>query len=245
VDTVEWGSGERHARRLPALRLAVPRVGGLALAAVGFALLVAAEIVPWATVQSTSTTSAAATLGSNSLAIGLDRVTSGSGYTYHLGAIVLLGAVGLVLTSPPARRRLLMGLALGVAAGQVLMVLAVTRTALRTFDTLTVLSPSRSISGFQSGLSLQTDTGFRVVLGEGVYLASAAVLLLAAASVTGGLLRRDAVVEEPEPAPEAAPAAARRGSRPAAAPGPAERDDDRELTVTPLEPMDESYFARE
>jgi hypothetical protein len=85
----------------------------------------------------------------------------------------------------------------------------------------------------------------RVVLGQGVYLASAAVLLLAAASVTGGLLRRGAAVKELEPAPEpdeGAPAA-RRG--PAAAPGPAGPDDDRELTVTPLEPLDGSYFARE
>jgi hypothetical protein len=140
-----------------------------------------------------------------------------------------------------------MGVALGVAAGQVLMVLAVTRSALRTFDTLTVLNPSRTgVSNF----SLQTDTGFRVVLGEGVYLASAAVLVLAAATVTAALLRRgaEAVAAEPvesaepaEPAP-VGPMAPRRRRPPD--PAPAQLDD-RELTVTPLEPMDESYFARE
>jgi hypothetical protein len=197
-----------------------------------------------------STTAGTATFGDTELAIGLDRVTSGPGYAYHIGVLALLGAIGFALASHPARRRVAMGVALGVAAGQVLMVLAVTRTALRTFDTLTVLSPTRSGSGLQSSLGLQSDTGFRVVLGEGVYLATAAVLLLAAAAVTAGLLRRGAVAEEePEPAPEdgegALPAAPRRQRRPAAAPGPADRDDDRELTVTPLEPMDESYFARE
>ena len=176
MDTVEWGTGDRPARRFPALRFAVPRVGGLALAVAGFGLLVAAEIVPWASVQSASANTAqTAVLGGNQLEVGLDRITAGSGFTYHLGVIVLLGAVGLVLASPPARRRILAGLALGVAAAQVLMVVAVTRTAMRTFDTLTVLNPSRSGTGFQTNLGLQADSGYRVVLGEGVYLASAAI----------------------------------------------------------------------
>jgi hypothetical protein len=251
VDTVEWGTGEQAGRRLPSLRFAVPRVGGLALAAVGFALLVAAEIVPWASVQSTaSNTARTATLGGNELAVGLDRITGGSGFTYHLGVIALLGAVGFGLASHPARRRVAMGVALGVAAGQVLMILAVTRTALRTFDTLSVLSPSRS--NLPTNLGVQPDSGYRVVLGEGVYLASAAVLLLAGAAVTAALLRRGAGAVAVEPLPEPAetepaePAGPpRRRRRPAAAPAPAQLDDDRELTVTPLEPLDGSYFARE
>jgi hypothetical protein len=244
VDTVEWGTGDRPARRLPALRLAVPRIGGLALAVAGFGLLVAAEIVPWASVQSASANTAqTAILGGNQLEVGLDRITAGSGYTYHFGVIVLLGAIGLVLASPPARRRILAGLALGVAAAQVLMVVAVTRTAMRTFDTLTVLSPSRTGTGFQTNLGLQADSGYRVVLGEGVYLASAAILLFVAAAVTTGLLRRGAAEPEPEPAAVvAAPAIFRRRRR---APEPAVAEEDRELTVTPLEPLDGSYFARE
>jgi hypothetical protein len=261
VDTVEWGTGEQARRRLTPLRFAVPRVGGLALAAAGFALLVAAEIVPWASVQNTAANTArTAVIGNSELVVGLDRITASSGYTYHFGVIVLLGAVGLVLASPPARRRLAMGVALGVAAGQALMVVAVTRSALRTFDTLTALVPSRSGStlSFQATLGVP-DTGYRVVLGQGVYLASAAVLLLAAATVAAGLLQRGALaparaepVETSAPIPAesteapdgAAPAAqAQRWRRPAA---PVEApDDERELTVTPLEPMDESYFARE
>jgi hypothetical protein len=224
------------------LRFAVPRVGGLALAVAGFGLLVAAEIVPWASVQSASANTAqTAILGGNQLEVGLDRITAGSGFTYHLGVIVLLGAVGLVLASPPARRQILAGLALGVAAAQVLMVVAVTRTAMRTFDTLTVLNPSRSGTGFQTNLGLQADSGYRVVLGEGVYLASAAILLFIAAAVTTGLLRSTAPESEPAPA---VPAIFRRRQRPAAA-EPAAVEDDRELTVTPLEPLDESHFARE
>ena len=245
MDTVEWGAGEPAARRVPALRLAVPGLGGMALAVAGFGLLVAAEIVPWAAVQNTAANTArTATFGGTELSVGLDRITAGSGFTYHLGLIVLLAAVGFVLTCPPARRRVAMGIAVGVAAGQVLMILAVTRSALRTFDTLSALNPTRS----GPGLNLQVDTGFRVVLGEGVYLASAAVLVLAAAAVTGGLLRRGTVAE-PEPAAVATPSGAataappRRPRRPD--PVPAQRADERELTVTPLEPMDESYFARE
>jgi hypothetical protein len=236
VDTVEWGTGDRPARRL---RFAVPRVGGLALAVAGFGLLVAAEIVPWASVQSASANTAqTAILGGNELEVGLDRITAGSGYVYHLGVIVLLGAVGLVLASPPARRRVLAGLALGVAAAQVLMVVAVTRTAMRTFDTLTVLSPSRTGTGFQTNLGLQAESGYRVILGEGVYLASAAIVLFIAAAVTTGLLR-NAPVEE---APPATPTIFRRRRRAAEA---ATVEDDRELTVTPLEPLDETHFARE
>ena len=252
MDTVEWGTGDRPARRFPVLRFAVPRIGGLALAVAGFGLLVAAEILPWASVQSASANTAqTAVLGGNQLEVGLDRVTAGSGYTYHVGVIVLLGAIGLVLASPPARRRILAGLALGVAAGQVLMVVAVTRTAMRTFDTLTVLSPSRAGTGFQTNLGLQADSGYRVVLGEGVYLACAAILLFIAAAVTTGLVHRGAAGPAPEEAPATAarPAIFRRKQR-AAPEATAVEDDDRELTVTPLEPLDGSHldgsqFARE
>ena len=78
MDTVEWGSAEPVRRRLPSLRYAVPRVGGAALAGIGFALLVAAELVPWAAVQAAGTAGArVATFGGTDLTIGMDRIATG------------------------------------------------------------------------------------------------------------------------------------------------------------------------
>lgn len=263
MDTVEWGSVEPSRREVishwfAALRRAVPRVGPLALAGVGFALLVAAEFVPWAALEVTGSAAAGGSTDSG-LAIGLDRLASGTGSTYHIGALALLGAAGFALTSPTARRLRATGLAIGLAAGQLLLVIVSARAALRAFDTQTVLGVTdRTSSSIRVSL---TDTGFQVVLGSGVYLSAAGALLLGVAAVTAVVWRRSGwpdVAAEPYSPPAGGRAAI--GAEHGTGTEPAVRaidaglvagqpsvigpDGERELTVTAMEPLDESYFAR-
>jgi hypothetical protein len=223
---VEWGSVERSRRRLPALRYSVPVLGAPVLAAAGFALLVVAEFVPWARIQVTGTTLRPGTASDGGLTITLDRVVAAEGFAFQLGAIVLLGGVGYALTCSTARRRVAMGTTIGVAAGQLLLTISIARAALRAFDTLSGL-----------GLSDRTDSTFSVVTGSGVFFAIAGVLLLTAAAVTAGTLypgaRRRPLA--------AAPASDSPAMAEAAVIGP---DGERELTVSPMQPLDESYFAR-
>jgi len=217
---VEWGSVESPRRRFPAWRFSVPRVGGVALAAVGFALLVAAELRPWVTDQLTG--SASRSDGSRAqLSMGLESLGT-SALGYHLGALVLLAVVGLVLVSPPDRRRVALGLAVGVAAGELLIVLQAVRVGQHTF--------ANSLTGGQQAL-LQDPAAAAAaeqVLASGFYLAVLGVLALAGAALVATLTHRAAT----QPTPDTSPA------DPVA-------PDDRELTVTRLEPLDESYFVRE
>jgi hypothetical protein len=238
-----------------ALRRAVPRFGPLALAGVGFALLVAAEFAPWAALEVTGSAAAGGSTDSG-LAIGLDRLASGTGSTYHTGALALLGAAGFALTSPTARRLRATGLATGLAAGQVLLVIMSARAALHAFDTQTVLGVTdRTSSSIRVSL---TDTGFRVVLGSGVYLGAAGALLLGVAAVTAVAWRRSgwpdvaAGLDSPPAGGRAATGAGQEtGTAPTAEAGLVAGqprvigpDGERELTVTAMEPLDESYFAR-
>jgi hypothetical protein len=223
VDTVEWGTSERRARWVPRLRYSVPRLGAPALALAGFVLLAVAEFVPWARVDlgGGSTLRSDASIASE-LAVTLDRVVSNDAFAFQLGMVALLGAVGYTLTTSAMRRRVAVGTTVGVAAGNLLLIILVARAALHSFDTL---------SGF--GLAPRPETTPTLSVGPGVYLAVAGVLVLAAAAVTAAGLRRVRRTEQPAPVPAAAdeePVFTRGGER--------------ELTVTPMEPLDESYFAR-
>ena len=224
MDTVEWGSVEPARRRFPSWRLAVPRAGAVALGVVGFGLLVAAEFEPWVTDTDVLTgTTPRVTPFSSSLRLSLGMETVGTpSLAYHLGALALLALLGLLLASPGDRRRLPLGLALGVAAGQLLIVVSVIRIVQRTL--------ASTVTGGGQGFLLQQG-GLRPdqVLASGAYLAVLGVLALAGAAVVAALWRR-------EPA---------RATPPTETADPVAADEDRDLRVTPLEPLDDSYFARE
>jgi hypothetical protein len=248
VDTVEWGSGEPARRRLPSLRYSIPLAGALALAGLGFALLLAAEFQPWATVQvppsAASVVRPEGSLLSNGTGLGLDRLSGTDTISYHLAALALLGAVGFGLASPPSRRRLAMGAVGGLAAGQALTIIAIARSAQRFFTNFT-------------GYDLPLADAPKTVTGPGVYLAAAAVLLLAASQVAAAIPRgrepAPAVpaAAGPEPAPpdpagddpanwqpQVAPAQRGDGQRGDGQPG-----SEREVTVAAAEPIDEHFFA--
>jgi hypothetical protein len=230
VDTVEWGAVERSGRRASPLWRAVPRLGALALAALGFALLAAAEFIPWARVEVTAGLGRVDTALNSGLSVTLDRVVSTEAFAFQLGTVALLGTVGYTLASSAARRRVAMGTTLGVAAGEVLLILSVSRSALHAFDTLSGL-----------GTVDRAEAGFNTVTGPGAYVAGAAVLLLSASAVTAGLLQRGGWVEAPEAVPAPPPPTT---PPPAVEPIVYGPDGERELTVSPLQPIDESYFAR-
>src|SRR5689334_4219772 len=111
-------------------RMSMAHIGALVFAMVGFALLVAAELNPWAAAQ---TGGANGQYGSR-LSLGLDVLGSVTSLPYQIGALGLLGAVGWVLASPAGRRRGPMGLALGLAAGELLAVVQVVQLLHRTLD---------------------------------------------------------------------------------------------------------------
>ena len=225
MDTVEWGSAGPARRRLPTLRHTVPRVSALSLAVAGFVALVIAELLPWGTVHLAQGAAAAAAARTTRLpfqdgeGLGLERLQSYDVVPYHLGALVLLGAIGLGLAGVAARRRAAMGAALGVAAGTGLAIVALYQAMTHYFD---------GYSEFYYDFSPGTDPGPlpTVSAASGVFVALVAVGLLAASALTSGLMRRRSVA--PQPLAEAGPA-----------PG-----DEREFEVSALEPFDEAYFAR-
>jgi hypothetical protein len=247
MDTVEWGSGEPARQRLPSLRYSIPLAGALALAGLGFALLLAAEFQPWATVQvppgAAGVVRPEGSLLSNGAGLGLDRLSGTDTISYHLAALALLGAVGFGLASPPSCRRWAMGATIGVAAGQALTIIAIARSAQRFFTNFT-------------GYDLPLADAPKTVTGPGVYLAAAAVLLLAASQVAAAIPRGPAPTPAPAPAVRAAGAAQPAVADPAGVDpvywqpqvAPAQRGDgqpgtEREVTVAAAEPLDERFFA--
>ena len=230
MDTVEWGSVEPARRRLPALRYSLPRAGALALAAAGFAALVAAEMLPWGRVRLApsigATTSSSLTVVTDGSSLSLDTIPTLDGFVYHVSVLCLLGALGFGIAGSAVRRRAAMGAALGLAAGQLLTVLAVHQATLHMFDRF-------GAYGFNTGQQADASAVPTVVTGPGAYLAYASVALLSAAAVTAGIWQRGWWQSR-----SVAPAT---GAVPAAVRAP---DGDRELTVSALEPVDESYFAR-
>jgi hypothetical protein len=182
----------------------------------------------------------------NGTGLGLDRLSGTDTISYHVAALALLGAVGFGLASPPGRRRLAMGVASGLAAGQLLTIIAISRSAQRFFTNFT-------------GYDLPLADAPKTVTGPGVYLAGAAVLLLVASQVAAAIPRplrsAPAVVASvaggpepeqpdggyPEPAVED-PAHGRRRPVPAQ-PAAGQPGAEREVTVAAAEPIDEHFFA--
>jgi hypothetical protein len=230
VDTVEWGgSGSARRRRLPVMRLTVPRTGAVGLAGAGFLALVAAEFLPWGRVHTSSSAVTAAVARSTRYAfsdgqgIGLDRVQSFDVVAYHLGMLLLFGAIGLGLAGAAVRRRAAMGAALGLAAGTGLAVLSVYQSTSHYFDSFGIYYFDGPGPGPDPSAVPTVSTG------PGVFLAVAGTLLLAGAALACGFRSAG-----PGTGGTVRPAADRAHSA----------EEDRELTVGPLEPVDQSYFAR-
>jgi hypothetical protein len=235
VDTVEWGSVDPDRRRLPSLKYTVPRAGALVLAVGGFLALVAAELLPWGTVQlpGSSPVTVPHSLFSNGAGIGLMQLNSTSVLAYHLAAVVLLGALGFGLAGSAARRRAAMGATLGLAAGLAMMVISVHRAATHFFDNY--------YNGFGYGPEPPASSEIpAVITGPGSYLAFVAVGLLAGAAVTAAIWQRGWWQSR-----SAVSARAGKEQVEAVPTASLDRDGgDRELTVSALEPLDERHFAR-
>ncbi len=226
------------------MRYSIPLAGALALAGLGFAALLAAEFQPWATVQvppsAASVVRPEGSILTSGTGLGLDRLSGTDTIAYHLAALALLGAVGFGLASPPSWRRWAMGVAVGLAAGQALTIIAIARSAQRFFTNFT-------------GYDLPLADAPKTVTGPGVYLAAAAVLLLAASQVAAAIPRPATGAAAAVPAAAAAVAPAvpdPAGDDPAywQQQPPAPRADDqeggeREVTVAAAEPIDEHFFA--
>ena len=199
LTTVEWGSPavERAARRRWRPRIGWPRAGpgsaALSCAVVGFALAVAAQLLPWMTVEF-------GVEGLNQAVpvdIGLDLLVSvPAALVYQLVWPPLLGLVGAALVVARRRRRVVAAAGLGVAAGQVAVLAGLVR-AIRYGAGVYSFGPN----GVRTANQLPPIT-----LGPGVYFGFAAVLLVALALVfaMGTRLRRGGVPPN-EDEPDAGP----------------------------------------
>ncbi len=221
MDTVEWGSSERPAPGTPdrGWRRLVGRTGrgtSLALAGLALAALVAAETLPWATLDLSSNSGGDGDLvtpAAGGYTYGINRLNSVAGFAYHLGWFAVLALVGVVLAGRTSQRRAAVGAAVGALAAQLLVVIG-------------IVSSLRDIF---SGSSTVLPSSITVSVRPGAYVAFAAIALALAAVVAAGI-----------PAPVRARLAA------AAAPEPTEPDDGAplDLTVAPATPLDERYFVR-
>jgi hypothetical protein len=225
MDTVEWGSVEPATarRRLPVPDSRMLRRSGLVLAALGFLTLMASTALPWASMQSNRAldnlggTDNANPIAQRTVSMGLDSLGSTSALAYQIGLVALLGLAGMVLAARPAQRRTLFGAALGAAGGEALLLVQLVQSIRHAGS-----------SGSQLELLLNSSGSVNATVAPGVYLAFAGLVLTIAAIITAaGIPGR-----HPEPAAAAAPAPADLPDQPA------------DLTVTPLVPLDERYFAR-
>ena len=171
--TVEWGE-DRPARLLDRLfgdatggtqRLSAPAVGATIVAT---ALFVAAELLPWMSIEVTVTPFTGPGGGAiETRDLSLDSVGSGISTAYYVGLLLLLALVGLVQTSRPHARRALTAAGFGLAAAMLVLLAGIIRRAGHGGDA-TILSPTASAPG------------------PGPYLAIAAVLVVVAALVVSG-----------------------------------------------------------
>lgn len=170
--TVEWGE-DRPVRLLDRLfsdvggggqGLSAPAVGA---AVVAFALFVAAELLPWMTVER-QPQGVGPGIPTQTTDVSLDGVGWGTTAAYYIGLMLLLAVVGLVQVSRPHARRVLTAAGFGVAAALLVLLVGVLR---------------RAGEGGQYGLFDETTS---TTVGPAPYLAIVAVLLLVAALVVSG-----------------------------------------------------------
>lgn len=186
--------------------LSAPAVG---TAVVATALFIAAELLPWATVQRQIETGSGPTTLGATRDLSLDAVGWGVTAAYYIGLMLLLTVVGLAQVSRPHSRRALTAGGFGLAAAMVVLLVGVVR---------------RAGEGGQYGVF---DDSVSTTTGSAPYVAIAGVLVAVAALVITGW----------HPAGPAG--LTNRKRRPAAAEPVSDDDDDGEepgpidLTVTP------------
>jgi hypothetical protein len=212
--TVEFGE-ERPVRLIDRLfgdyraggfGLSAPAVGAAVVAA---ALFIAAELLPWATVQRQIETGAGPTTLGQTRDLSLDAVGWGVTAAYYIGLMLLLSLVGLAQVSRPHMRRALTAAGFGLAVAIVVLLIGVVR---------------RAGEGGQFGVFDDTVT---TEAGSAPYVAIAGVLVAVAALVITGW--------HPSGTPGSA---VRKRHRPAVAESVDDDDDGEEpgpidLTVTP------------
>jgi hypothetical protein len=212
ANVVEWGS-DGPAKRLDWLAAERPvlRGAGFGLAVAGFVLVVLAQVLPWMAYDSTPLEQDFPTMSGGHIEVGVAKLPFATEYL-QLAWVALLAVVAVALAIGPERRRVVVALGLGLAAGQVAMLAGLTYTMLHTSRYL--ILGARVLPGTPDIMPTQ--------LALGVYCAYAAVVLFAGALLLAGGFRRRSPDDE-EPYAEADPAVPDTGLRPPA-----------DLTVTPI-----------
>jgi hypothetical protein len=186
--TVEWGE-DRPVRLMDRLfgvsgddgrRLSAPAVGA---AVVAFALFLAAELLPWMTIERQQE-GIGPNLPSQTADVPLDGVGWGITAAYYIGLMLLLAVIGVVQVSRPHTRRVLSAAGTGVAAALLVLLVGVVR---------------RAGAGGQYGLF---DVNTATAVGPGPYLAIGGVLVAVAALIVSGWRpsvpgRRPAAADQP------------------------------------------------
>jgi hypothetical protein len=215
VSTVEWGSAG-PVGRLGWLTSGQVRLrgAGLGCAIAGFGLLIAAQLLPWMSVPMTTIQQDFPTRGGGRIEAGIVQLPF-STELFNFGWLLVLGTVAAALVVGPPVRRVLVAVGLGLAAGQLALLVGITRGILRTTNTTV----------YRGGFIQTTDQTIQLEIG--LFFAYGAVALFALALLlAGGLPRRlrdaDATAEEADPALR----------------GPAD------LTVTPLPATDPIVWSR-
>ncbi len=176
---VEWGGGGAAAGKLGGslewltTDRPVIRGAGIGFAVAGFGLLIAAEVLPWASAPSYSAAqelSASAASGRVETSIAQLPLTT---EMFNLGWLVILAAVATALVVRPPVRRVLVAAGLGLVAGQIALLAGITRG-------IEHMSLSEV---FRSGFS-QTEVPVQLELG--LYCAYAAAALFAVALLLAG-----------------------------------------------------------
>ncbi len=225
MDTVEWGNGgradeERVRSPRVALDAVLPRPTAAILAVLAFAALLGAVVLPWTSLQVPTSTTGGAEATAQGIDIGLERLNTIGTLTYQLGWVLLLGLVGLAILGRETTRRAAIGAAFGVAGGLLMVVISM----IRSFRYV--------VSGDGVG---GTGAGPQTSMGAGAYLAFAALALAVAAVAAAAWLPVRSRRAQPEAAdPEVWPGEGEEGTA-----GPPV-----DMTVSPLPPLDERYFAR-
>jgi hypothetical protein len=175
---LDWLDAER-----PVLRGA-----GFGLAAAGFVLVVLAQVLPWMSFNSSPLEQDFPTATGGHIEVGLAKLPYATEFL-QLAWVALLATVAVALVIGAERRRVVMALGLGLAAGQVALLAGLTYSMLHTSRYM--ILGARVLPGTPDTVPTQLDLG--------VYCAYAAVVLLAGALLlAGGLRRQPAHHEEHE-----------------------------------------------
>ena len=180
TNVVEWGS-DGPAKRLDWLAAERPvlRGAGVGLAVAAFVLVVIAQVLPWMGYNSTPLEQDFPTMSGGHIDVGLAKLPYATEHL-QLAWVALLAAVAVALVIGPERRRVVVALGLGIAAGQVALLAGLTYNMLHTSRYM--ILGARVLPG-------TTDT-VPTQLGLGVYCAYAAVVLFAGALLRAAGLRR-------------------------------------------------------